>query len=196
MRAALSAAMVLLALGAPLPAGAEMLLNTPVYNPQTKSYFELYTPDLKKVRAYKDIYGLSWRAAWRLAPKLEFHGVKGRLAVVKSHAVSEFLKDTFKPDEEAWIGLRYWCKFHKLQWVTGDVWKPGDFSLWGRVWDQPTISPTQSGMGEAKDQCNPTAPSYHLGVHYWRREWGFYWNANGQNKHFNMMFVEYPTGGP
>lgn len=195
MRLALAAAVTLFALGTGR-ASAAMLLNEPVYNPETKSYFELYTPDLKKVLAHTEIYGLSWRAAWRLAPKLKYKGVKGRLAVVNSHAVSEFLKDTFKPDIEAWIGLRYFCKFHRLQWVTGDLWKRGDFSLWGPVWDQAAISPTQTGVGEAKAACNTPDPSYHLGVHYWRREWGFYWNANGQDKHFDAMFVEYPTGKP
>lgn len=174
-------------------ADAKMLLNTPVYNPQTKSYFELYAPAPKKALLGENIYGLSWRAAWRLAQQQEFHGVRGRLAVVKSRSVSDFLRDTFKPDMEAWIGLRYWCRFHKLQWVNGDVWKLGDFSLWGRVWDREAEYPGQPGQREATHTCIGNA-AYHLGVHYWRREYGFYWNANGYDKHWNLMFVEFPTG--
>jgi len=193
MRLALAAAVTLFALSANR-ASAEMLLNEPVYNPDTKSYFELYAPDEKKVREHEDIYGLSWRVASKIAVKRVFHGVKGRLAVVKTRAVSEFLKETFKPDIEAWIGLRYWCKFHRLQWVDGEVWKPGEFSLWGKIWDQAAINPNQKDAGEA--HCTSESPTYHLGVHYWRREWGFYWNANGYDKHFNLMFVEYPTGKP
>jgi hypothetical protein len=194
MKLALAAA--ILCIGYATSASAEMLLNQPVYNEETKSYFELYTPDLNKVREHENIYGLSWRAALRLAQKLEFHGVKGRLAVIKTRSLHEFLKETFKPDMEVWIGLRYWCKFNKLQWIDGDLWKRGDFSLWGKVWDQEAIKPTQAGTGEARNDCATQGSGQFLGVHYWRREWGYYWNANGYDKHFNLMFVEYQTGKP
>lgn len=193
MRSMLAAMVVLFALSLH-HAGAAMLLNTPVYNPETKSYFELYAPDPEKAQKHENIYGLSWRAAWRLAQKLRFHGVQGRLAVVKSRAVSDFLRDTFKPEMEVWIGLRYWCRFHKFQWVTGDFWKPGDFALWGRIWDQEAMYPSQPGTGEAREHCYYAYST--LGVHYWRPSLGWFWNANGYDKHWNLMFVEYPTGKP
>ena len=176
--------------------------NTPFYNPETKSYFELYSPDANdpsntQVKTFGQI---GQKKALKIASGRFFKGVRGRLAVVKTQATHEFLAKHLRPEGSAWIGLRYFCFYKKLMWVTGEIHNPGkDFAKWGpRYWNAQGGSP----QGTQRSQCiggsNPTrrAKSEALPVHYWGMEHGFFWNANGFAKKFNAMIIEYPTGKP
>lgn len=195
-------AAILAGCGGNAAVAANLLWNTPVYNPPSKSYFELYTPgkDLKDIEDGLGIYGLSWGVAKGLAQRQVFKGVHGRLAVVDTEQIHEFLKQTFHPTIAVWIGLRYWCQFKKLQWVTGRLFnRKKDFSAWGAMWDQNAVH----NYYRLKGQSNPADCSAmhaglvnYLGVHYWPMDEGFVWNANGHDKHFAALFVEFPTGGP
>ncbi|MHA1113153.1 MAG: hypothetical protein ACTSRY_01420, partial [Alphaproteobacteria bacterium] len=81
-------------LAVPSVAAAEQLLNTPVYNPETKSYFELHTDqplEDGKLVGYNRKYSIQWFIARRRARNLFHKGVRGHLAVVKSKSVNEFL---------------------------------------------------------------------------------------------------------
>jgi len=176
--------------------GAGPVYNKPVYNPETKSYFELYTPELETVLNHKNIYGISWRVAAKIATLRKYKGVAGRLAVVKTKSLSDFLRRTFAPDQPVWIGLRYYCQYHIFQWVTGEFMEPNkDYNIWGSVWNQSAISRYQRGNENARPNCG-SFRSFHWGVHYWPVQEGFVWNANGYDKFWNFMFIEYLTGKP
>lgn len=172
--------------------------NKPIYNPETKSYFELYNPTVKTPGAKKAYYDPRfqwfWEQARRIAARKIYRGVRGRLAVVKTRSVHEFLRTHFTLGEPAWIGLRYWCKYHKLLWVTGELQKLTAFSNWGAVWDAQGAQPNGPRVKSCVEVAHGGIP--WLPVHYWPTKDGFYWNANGYRKGFASMFIEYPTGKP
>ena len=102
-------------------AAAEPLYESKVYNPETKSHFELVRNQQPGLSTRcRTCYEFSWAVAKRLAQQRTFKGVRGRLAVVKSRQVNDFLRETFRPERAAWIGLRYLCRFNKLQWITSE----------------------------------------------------------------------------
>jgi hypothetical protein len=164
------------------PAAAE-LCDTPVYNPDTKSYFELVC------RGSGFESGVTWFAASVFARQKVFKDVHGRLAVVKTKQVNDFLLETFKPDRPAWIGLRYICAYRKLIWVTGDLQPFDGWSNWAQPWN------LYGGLsiGVPRD-CDAEGGGGYKPVHYWPASEGFEWNANGASKAWTEYFVEYPTG--
>mgnify|MGYP003669790962 CR=1 FL=1 len=170
--------------------------NTPFYNPETKSYFELYSPDANdpKNTEVKTFGKIQQKHAIKMAAKRFYKGARGRLAVVKSQETHEFLAKHLRPEGAAWIGLRYFCTFKKLMWVTGEIFTVGkDFAKWGpRTWSVQGGSPASGKPG----QCLYHEKGVALPVHYWGMEHGFFWNANGMSKEFNAMIIEYPTGKP
>lgn len=171
--------------------------NKPIYNEKTKSYFELYNPTVKTPGAnkagYDPRYQFFWDKAQRVAAGKIYKGVRGRLAVVNSPQIHSFLQKHFKLGEPAWIGLRYWCSFNKLQWVTGEIHPLSAFHRWGRVWnvDGPSPTGTKNSGG-----CEQGRAGRYLPVHYWSTKQGFFWNANGYRKGFSSLFIEYTTGKP
>ena len=185
-------AVSILAVGVSAPIKAEPLYNKPVYNPVSKSYFELYSPDATdpKKRPVPLSGPIEWIHAAKMAPKKILHGVRGRLAVVNTPQIHEFLRKTFQPAGPVWIGLRFWCRYNKLQWVTGEIHARGNFQKWGRFWNQSAGSPQPRPQ---RAQC-PKNKKHTLGVHYWGVGDGFFWNANGRFKQFNALFIEYSTG--
>jgi len=110
------------------------LYNTPVYFEENDTYYELvlFATDRSNTTNHRV---LGWEAANRLALGRFHKQRRGRLAIIRDQAVHDFLRTTFKPDHEAWIGLRYWCQYKKAMWVDGTQWKRGDFSSWGPVWN-------------------------------------------------------------
>jgi hypothetical protein len=164
--------------------------NEPVYNPETKSYFELHRPKGQVTDA-----GIVWPEASEIAAGKEHQGVRGRLAVVKTAETDRFLRETFKPSTAAWIGLRFWCGFKKLQWITGDIHALNEFQRWGPVWN---IKGRNSAMSSTRAECPARGgrTPYFLGIHYWNQETGFKWNANSLDTGLNALFIEYPTGKP
>lgn len=158
---------------------AEEVENTPIYNSETKSYFE-YIP-YTLVRCH-----CTWVEAYRAAQRLEYKGVRGRLAVIKSVDVHEFLMHKFQPKDFTWIGLRYLCPTRELQWVTGDLMTPGSFSAWNVPWN------LTGSWACAKDYNKAQI----LGVAYLPIANGFRWGAREAHKYYGHLFVEFPTGQP
>lgn len=175
---------------------AQTLYDTPVYFAPNDTYYELVNlANEYNGKFPKNVTG--WPQVRKLAASRVYKGRRGRLAVVKSKAVNDFLRDTFKPDMPAWIGLRYFCKYRKFVWVTGEVLKRGDYRNFGNIWNR-------EGMGGVgRSGCLPV-PGWQP-VHYWpvinrggrgseghMERFGFHWNANGFGKHWRLFFVEYP----
>lgn len=161
-----------------------------VYDPVSGRYFEMV-----KATPADHIYGhprIWWGTAQKNAAQMVHNGVRGRLAVVDSRHVHEFLLRTFWAQEPVWIGLRYWCQLNRLEWVTGETVKPSDFVAWSLQWAHTGGSPQDI----ASRQPNCSSPSDYWPVHYWPVQHGFSWNANGRIKGFGAYFVEYPTGKP
>jgi hypothetical protein len=173
---------------------ANGIFNKPKYNPTTKSYFELYSPDASDPRNTRvpASGAIGWKKANILAARRTYRGAQGRLAVVNTPQIHNFLRKSFRPELPAWIGLRYWCNFNKLQWITGKFHKRGKFQKWGRVWNHSAKSPRDDP--NKKSYCERRDNKHYFGVHYWGIQEGFSWNANGRYKEFNAMFIEYPTG--
>lgn len=144
----------------------------PIYNPHTKSYFELRT-DLPKPP--------QWRTAEAVARSKVFKGTRGRLAIVKDLETHSFLQANFQIYEEAWIGLRFYCSFRKLLWVTGDEHPLKSFKMWAKPWHRSNITCTTENI-------------QYMPVHYLPQHKGFRWQASGPEKYFVSYFVEYPTG--
>ena len=161
--------------------------NKPMYNPETKSYFENFS-------ATGGIYDLehryNWNAAKRIAASRVFKGVRGRLAIVKTKETNDFIIKNLKPEDGTWIGLQYRCDLQTLRWVNGDFWPLTGYAYWNTPWNAAgtTWKTTE------RSQCLSSAQ--WMGVHYWGRENGHHWNANGPGKEFWLMIVEYPTGKP
>lgn len=164
--------------------------NKPVYNPETKSYFELHRPKGQVAKV-----GIAWPEASKIAAGKNYRGVRGRLAVVKTAATDKFLRETFKSSTAAWIGLRYWCGFKRLQWITGEIHGLNKFQRWGTTWN---IKGRNRALSSMLAECPARAGGtpYFLGIHYWNLKSGFNWNANSLNTGLNALFIEYPTGKP
>ena len=156
----------------------------PVYNPQTKSYFELRN----------DLFGNNhgWTNAKQAAEKLQFKGVRGRLAVVDSLQTHQFLVKNFNLEAETWIGLRFWCKYKKLQWVNGKIHPRDAFNHWDPRWYRYYGS---SDPNLQFCRTSGTIESGYMPVYYLPAEKGYRWQAVGSAKGFRHYLVEFPTGG-
>jgi hypothetical protein len=158
------------------PAGAQVAQEPkpgkPVYNPHTKSWFELRV-DLPTPS--------NWRSAVKFARKKTFKGVRGRLAMVKDLETHSFLRANFDALGATLIGLRYFCSFRKLVWIDGTEQTRKQFKMWNKKWYR-----TEIRCGKQRIQYMP--------VYYRPTQSGFRWQASGPEKYFVSYFVEYPTG--
>lgn len=167
-------AILLLLSALPRPAGAATNF-LPVYNPASKSYFELVTLQSP----------LAWIHAAEAARMRVFKGVHGRLAIVRNIDTHDFLERTFHPNVPTWIGLRYWCRAHVLQWADGEIDKAGSFGAWDKNWKQDIYD------------CPVGGPATdYMAVAYSPIEDGFRWIGKGWTKVYSAYFTEYPTGHP
>ncbi|WP_193369760.1 C-type lectin domain-containing protein [Pelagibius marinus] len=168
---------------APLLAAELPLPQTPIYNPASKSYFQLFKDN---------VYPGHWMAARERASIKAYKGVRGRLAVVDSWEDHKFLLEAFgltKRRVSVWIGLRYWCAARLLQWEDGRLFEPSEptmFRLWHADWSRSD-----------SDACNMSksgkvgfAPVYYRTIGAITR-----WQAVGAAKYFRYYLVEFPTGG-
>lgn len=144
----------------------------PIYNPHTKSYFELRT-DLP--------YPSRWPDAVKHARSKVFKGTRGRLAVVRDLKTHSFLKANFHLNRQAWIGMRFFCGVRKLVWVDGQEHSRRAFKVWARNWHRTRIN------------CKTTRIAY-MPMYYTESDYGFRWQASGPKKSFISYFVEYQTG--
>ena len=112
------------------------------------------------------------------AKRFDYKGRTGRLAVVDSKAVHRWLIRSFRLRGDTWIGLRYWCSYRQLAWVTGNKHALSAFGAWHQPWARG-----------AKDYCAsesvPFMPIYYNGK-------TARWQATGSNKSFRYYMIEYP----
>ena len=157
-------------------------LGKPIYNPHSKSYFELRN----------DLVGNedTWLRAKSAAERLHYKGERGRLAVVDSLQVHQFLVENFDLTEETWIGLRFWCKYKKLQWINGKVHRRDSFNHWDSRWYRYEGS-TDANLGWCRTDA--TVATGFMPVYYLPKEKGYRWQAVGAAKGFRSYLVEYPT---
>ena len=163
--------------------------NKPVYNPHTKSYFELVPVSFAEgdVGIAGSEPGMFWDSAQRGAQNRVFKGVQGRLAVLRDLPTTEWVETTFQPPQEIWIGLRYQCSIRQLQWSDGTYFKRGDWQIWDRHWYQGAGAPCQGGSGGTSTWAGVTLANTGNGV---------YWISWGDKKTFDNYLVEFPTGAP
>jgi hypothetical protein len=151
--------------------------DAPVYNPATKSYFQM----LKNT-------GGTWPAAFDQARSLVFKGVLGRLAVIDSAETHEFVMRNFDVSDPMWIGLRYWCEFRMLEWVGLRPFSPSDpdrFRAWHPQWQR----------GEKVCAQNARGPGAYAVVYYQPvGGQSALWQVVSNGKGFERLLVEYPTG--
>jgi hypothetical protein len=161
-------------------ASATPVLEQPVYYAPAKKYFLLIDNTAS---------GVKWQSQYPNTMKAVssriFHGVHGRLAIIDSPDVYEFLKRSFHPDGYTWIGLRYMCAKKQLVWSDGSVFKPGSFQAWDKRWNQDVNFCKSASMG-SQEQYGPIAYDPHAGT----------WIAKGWGKGYVYSFVEFPTGHP
>jgi len=154
--------------------------DPPVYNPASKSYFQLVKTTGK--------HG-NWPESLEQARGLTYKGVPGRLAVIDKPETHEFVLRNFDVSDPIWIGLRYWCEFRLLEWVGLRPFSPGDadrFQMWHPQWSRNN------------QFCPPnaTGPGAFLGVYYQPiSKTAALWQAVRTGKGFGRLLVEYPTDG-
>ena len=158
--------------------------STPIYNPSSKSYFQLFDDNKRPG---------NWEAARTRAEMKSFKGVKGRLAVVDSAETHDFIVRKFDLNDRkwsVWIGLRYWCKTHMLQWESGLPYspsEPGRFKIWHGEWSRNSENDCRFTASQAKG----FTPVYYRTIGSVTR-----WQAVGAAKYFGFYLVEFPTGKP
>lgn len=166
------------ALCAPVGAArAQVNMETPVYNEETKSYFALVA-----VGQPKDIASPThnWSMMNRVAMSLSYKGVGGRMAKVPSKSVNDFLARHFSPQIRAWIGLRYFCNYNISLWNDGTTLRKEDYQNWSPRWN-------------ATAGVNCAGRDGYFPVFYYGKDQGFQWAVQGLKKHYNEMFVEFVT---
>lgn len=165
------------------PALAEPLYNTVVFDPESRSYFALIDVHDRDEAAYH--VGYDWMQAYEDAKRSAYKGIRGRLAIVTSLHVHEFLELTFRPNTYAWIGLRYMCKSRRLVDSAGQNENKAPFRAWARFWRQDdaicTMNPHDSRW-----------PAEFMSVAYSPIDKGFRWVGKGSHKVYDAYFIEYP----
>ena len=169
----------------PFAAAAIEPVKGPYYDPASKSYFQLFSDNLRPG---------NWAAARERAEQKIYKGVRGRLAHVMTPETHNFLVEKFglnRPKYDVWIGLRYWCQARLLQWGTERPFEPSDadhFRVWLSPWDREHDNPGGScGMHASK--LSGFVPVYYTAPA------GFAgWRASGSAKFYDYYIVEYPTG--
>lgn len=153
------------------------LIGVPVYDPDSKHYFAL-------MHVGTEPYPGMWDKVANAAKRQSYKGVRGRLAVVDSFEIHEFLLRTFKPSryQAIWIGMRYLCRAKKLEWSDGRIFQPGSFQAWDQNWKQDVY------VCSERNDPNDWAP-----VAYSPQ---FRWIVKGRHKQYDWYFVEFPTGHP
>ncbi len=154
--------------------------DPPLYNPASKSYFQLLELTTQKRR---------WRNAHQAALSRTFKGVRGRLAVIDRPETHQFILENFDLSRQTWIGLRYWCRYRMLEWEGLRPYSPADpghFPAWHPQWYRRAdiICPNWWSKEIAY------MPVYYLSLDGRNARW----RAAGTEKGFTRFLVEYPTG--
>lgn len=157
--------------------------SAPVYNPSTKSYFQLFDDNVNPG---------NWEAARLRAATKVYKGVHGRLAVVDSLETHKFILKNFGlnwREASVWIGLRYWCSVRLLQWEGGLPYSPSDANQF-RLWHSRWARSDEDACGADKSKRIGFAPVYYRNIGGTVR-----WQAVGAAKFFPTYLVEFVTNG-
>jgi Lectin C-type domain len=166
------------------------LYDVKVYNPETKSYFEMKQG--KIVSAYQ--------IAHNFAKSQFYKGARGRLAIIKSKRTQEFINRILRPPRkswgETWIGLRMTCRPRKLVWNTGEVLdREKDYSNWGKQWHYPDkflpCTPPNRGY-----TGNNRYNAIYAGIALRTYKGILRWWAIAPAHFVSRALIEYPTGKP
>lgn len=175
----LATAIICLLASGPALADDPPLPQSPVYDPHSKSHFQLFDDNKSPG---------SWEAARARAVRKSYRDVPGRLAVVDSRETHEFLLRAFDLDQRSpsvWIGLRYWCTARLLQWEHGTPFSPSDpepFRLWHAQWTHPQAPACST-------RAAGFAPVYYRTIGGVTR-----WQAVEASRYLSHYLVEFPTG--
>lgn len=127
-----------------------------------------------------------WHGARRLAQGFTYEGVRGRLVKLTSPQLESFIRITFRPGTDYWIGVRYNCKTNRMEYADGTPMPPGAYSHWHPVdWGPRTSVGTPL--------C--THLDSYLGAQIVvTDEREGYWALRGEPKGFFQFVVEFPVG--
>ena len=155
-------------------AAVDQKIGLPIYDPVSKRYFVMMN----------SVSPGTWDADYKQARSLWYKGVQGRMAMVDTLEVHEFLVQHFPLNyfDYVWIGLRYMCEAQKLVWSNGNTFQRGAFEAWDKDWKQDIYFCTD------KSDPQDWAPVAYSPA--------FTWIGKGRNKGYDYYFMEYPTGNP
>lgn len=182
MRGAWVVVMTLLIVGTAPPVAAKPLYDEPVYFPERKAYFELVRIPPGYSNRGPGAPAANWQNTRKLAAQRVYRGLRGRLAVVDSPELSAFLRKTFDPRGNAWIGLRYFCQLGRLVWVNGRSHPASGYKNWADPWQEEFA-------------CRGAQTTY-APIYVAPPPEGFVWRAQGSSKEQRFYFVEYPQDQP
>lgn|GEM_PF-6007086 len=152
----------------------------PVYDPASKSYFELHK--------WTGNGFVRWNDAKRHAEEQNFKGVTGQLAVIRDYDTHFFLLKTFRVDAPVWIGARVLCQAMRAFWIDGKPLDEQEFNAWDlESWHRTDVNCMNPGKMYGGN---------FMGIYYTPYKQLFRWQAAGPLKSFHYVFVEYPTGHP
>lgn len=159
--------------------------SAPIYNPASKSYFQLFDDNT---------HPSTWRGAFKRAQQKTYKGARGRLAEIHDLATHQFILENFDIRDQrvdVWIGLRYWCSVRLLQWGRERPFSPseaGHFRIWHRPWERYPNTPGGT-CGRTGSKSAGYVPVYYRTANGATR-----WVATDAAKGFSYYLVEYPTG--
>ena len=156
------------------PKGSLPIAQGPILDPESGSYFELRLNS-------KEVPSRHWGQANRAASSASYKDRRGRLAVIKDIRTLNFVRDNFRFNQPAWIGLRFYCGFRKLVWVTGEIQPIKSPGMWAQRWHRTDIMCGKMGgpympVYLTDEGAGPVA----------------YFQASGGSKAFNTYLIEYP----
>ena len=151
----------------------------PIYNSETDTYYELRNDNYDRRRGGGGYKNFSWMSASKRARTKFYKGRRGRLAIVRDQQTLGFIRNNFDVREQSFIGLRFFCKFRKLLWVTGEI-QPMHKSFWAPRWHRTKI------------RCLANPRMKYMGVYLTPKSEGVLWQAAGIGKGYFGYFVEYP----
>ncbi len=181
LRQSIPAIILTVLMGIPsIASAAPPVYQGPFLDPHTNSYFELRVDN---GRNHKKPH---WKTAYSRAARLSYQGRRGRLAIVNDTKTLEFIRKKFEFREEAWIGLRFYCKVRKLIWVNGQPEPLHNRRLWHAQWYRNPLI-----------KCGKLTTGHYMPVYLTSEASGqAYWQASGPSKFFVSYLVEYPAPPP
>lgn len=156
-----------------------ILTSSIVYHEPSGSYFQLVRDTVTGLTRN----GVSWSKANLNSASYSHQGRKGRLAIIDSPELQEWLLTRFDfadgPHEGIWIGLRYWCSTNMLTTSDGRIYDRKTFVYWDTPWNR------NDGIA-----CGKTPNLEYMGIYIARAS--LRWKATGDKKAYTDYLIEYP----